>query len=470
MDIARRTRSRVKNNDENAAPRIPMATKNVMATKPTTTTVGLKTGAKRAALGDLSNAVKQEQQKSSIPVKAIDVARPRSSRVPLAAKTNVMVQKEEQVDVKPNLLKKSHTVQVLADASGMDLDDEEETTSAEEDLSDEDIEEDQDLSSVGEHSVGAFSGNSIALVDHSITMNIDPHMAGAFKLTHSQAAELRAVQDQFVDEHDPWDTTMVSEYSDEIFSYMKDLEMKMLPNPRYMEHQTEIEWHMRAVLVDWLVQVHARFRLLPETLYLCINYVDRFLSLKVVSLQKLQLVGAAALFVAAKYEEIQCPSVHEIVFMVDRGYTAEEVLKAERFMINMLNFELGWPGPMSFLRRISKADDYDLDTRTLAKYLMEVTLCERKFVGAPPSFVAAVAHYLARTMLGKSDEEGGIWTEAHLYYSGYTQGQLDPAVECLIDGMLRQPKVSHRSVYEKYADRKFKKASRFVEEWMKGRY
>lgn len=161
---------------------------------------------------------------------------------------------------------------------------------------------------------------------------------------------------------------------------------------------------MRSVLMDWLVQVHGRFSLLPETLFLCVNYIDRFLSCKIVSLGKLQLVGATAIFIAAKYEEINCPSVQEVVYMVDGGYTIDEILKAERFMLSMLQFELGWPGPMSFLRRISKADDYDLETRTLAKYFLEITIMDERFVGSPPSFVAAGAHCLARMMLKK-----GIW-------------------------------------------------------------
>ena len=175
----------------------------------------------------------------------------------------------------------------------------------------------------------------------------------------------------------------------------------MLPNAHYMDNQAEIQWSMRAVLMDWIVQVHHRFNLLPETLFLCVNYIDRFLSCKVVSLGKLQLVGATAIFIAAKYEEIECPSVQEIVYMVDGGYTIDEILKAERFMLSMLQFELGWPGPMSFLRRISKADDYDLETRTLAKYFLEITIMDERFVGSPPSFVAAGAHCLARMMLKK---------------------------------------------------------------------
>jgi G2/mitotic-specific cyclin 3/4 len=181
-----------------------------------------------------------------------------------------------------------------------------------------------------------------------------------------------------------------------------------------MDIQSDISWSMRSVLMDWLVQVHNRFGLLPETLFLTVNCIDRFLSVKVVSLSKLQLVGATAIFVAAKYEEINCPSVQEIMYMVDGGFTVEEILKAERFMLSMLDFELGWPGPMSFLRRISKADDYDIDTRTLAKYFLEVTIMDERFVGSPPSYIAAGAHCLARMMLRK-----GHWVSffPHSYHN-----------------------------------------------------
>lgn len=294
-------------------------------------------------------------------------------------------------------------------------------------------------------------------------------------------------------EEESWDTSMVAEYGDEIFSYMKELEVshlsnrcstrqhraltisqtKMAPNPNYMESQAEIQWSMRAVLMDWLVQVHHRFGLLPETLFLCANFIDRFLSAKVVSLGKLQLVGATALFIAAKYEEINCPSVQEIVYMVDGGYTVEEILKAERFMLSMLQFELGWPGPMSFLRRISKADDYDLETRTLAKYFLEITVMDERFVGSPPSFLAAGAHCLARQMLKK-----GTWVSpppsfptlyntnssqsaAHVHYSGYTYSQLEFLISLLIE-CCENPQKHHGAVYEKYSDKRYKRASVFA--------
>lgn len=126
------------------------------------------------------------------------------------------------------------------------------------------------------------------------------------------AAEIDAIRNSFKDEVDEWDPSMVSEYAEDIFEYMGVLEIKSMPNPNYMETQNEIQWHQRTTLVDWLVQIHARYHLTPETLWIAVNIIDRFLSKRVVSLVKLQLVGVTAMFIAAKYEEIVAPSVDEV--------------------------------------------------------------------------------------------------------------------------------------------------------------
>ncbi|RDW94872.1 cyclin-like protein [Coleophoma crateriformis] len=301
------------------------------------------------------------------------------------------------------------------------------------------------------------TGGATTVLFPKITNKAKKELAAAREIVESSRT-----QDEIDDE--TWDTSMVAEYGDEIFAYMRELEIKMLPNPHYMDNQAEIQWSMRSVLMDWLIQVHHRFSLLPETLFLCVNYIDRFLSCKVVSLGKLQLVGATAIFVAAKYEEINCPSVGEIVYMVDGGYTVDEILKAERFMLSMLQFELGWPGPMSFLRRISKADDYDLETRTLAKYFLEVTVMDERFVGSPPSYIAAGAHCLSRFMLKKGD-----WSPAHVYYSGYTWTQLRPLVAMIVE-CCESPQKHHAAVFEKYSDRRYKRASLFVQAEMNRGY
>lgn len=174
-----------------------------------------------------------------------------------------------------------------------------------------------------------------------------------------------------------------------------------MPNPSYMDGQNEITWGMRQTLVDWLLQVHLRYHMLPETLWIAVNIVDRFLTKRVVSLVKLQLVGVTAMFIAAKYEEILAPSVDEFVYMTEKGYTKEEILKGERIMLQTLEFRIShYCSPYSWMRKISKSDDYDIQTRTLGKFLIEVTLLDYRFLRVKPSIVAAVGMYCARRMLG----------------------------------------------------------------------
>ncbi|EGN93420.1 hypothetical protein SERLA73DRAFT_64108, partial [Serpula lacrymans var. lacrymans S7.3] len=205
-----------------------------------------------------------------------------------------------------------------------------------------------------------------------------------------------------LDAEDADDHLMVSEYVIEIFNYMKEIEVRILttmPNPNYMESQKELAWKMRGILTDWLVQVHVRFRLLPETLFLCVNLIDRFLSARVVSLAKLQLVGITCLFVAAKVEEIVAPSVAHFLYCADSSYTY--LRQPECYVLKTLNWNLSYPSPMHFLRRISKADEYDVKARTIVKYFLEIQCLEWRLLAAPPSLIAAAAIWLARLILGQ---------------------------------------------------------------------
>lgn len=177
-----------------------------------------------------------------------------------------------------------------------------------------------------------------------------------------------------------------------------------MANPNYMDDQEELQWRMRTILMDWLIEVHSKFRLLPETLFIAVNLIDRFLSQRVISLVKFQLVGLTALFVAAKYEEVICPSISHFLHMTDGGYGVEEIIKAERYMLSTLSFDLSYPNPLHFLRRISKADGYDIQSRTLGKFLTEISALEHKLLAYPPSLLAASAMWLARLCL-----ERGQW-------------------------------------------------------------
>lgn len=185
-----------------------------------------------------------------------------------------------------------------------------------------------------------------------------------------------------LDKEDEGDPLMVSEYVNEIFQYLLKLEASTsnflagclltffvqrdtMPNPKYMDTQQELAWRMRGILTDWLIQIHARFRLLPETLFLTINIIDRFLSSRVVSLVKLQLVGITSLFIASKYEEIMAPSIAHFLRSADGNYGEQDIRDAEKYILRTLDWNMSYPNPIHFLRRASKADGYDLAVSSL---------------------------------------------------------------------------------------------------------
>ncbi|OKP12803.1 G2/mitotic-specific cyclin-B [Penicillium subrubescens] len=263
-----------------------------------------------------------------------------------------------------------------------------------------------------------------------------------------------------LDTEDLDDPLMAAEYVVEIFDYLRDLEMTTLPNPDYIDHQPDLEWKMRGILVDWLIEVHTRFRLLPETLFLAVNIIDRFLSAEVVALDRLQLVGVTAMFIASKYEEVLSPHVANFSHVADETFSDKEILDAERHVLATLEYNMSFPNPMNFLRRISKADNYDIQTRTLGKYLMEISLLDHRFMSYPQSHIAAAAMYLARLIL-----ERGPWDATLAHYAGYTEQEIDPVFRLMID-YLHRP-VSHEAFFKKYASKKFLKASILTRQWAK---
>ncbi|KAL3468760.1 cyclin-like protein [Aspergillus californicus] len=239
-------------------------------------------------------------------------------------------------------------------------------------------------------------------------------------------------------QHD-YNASMDAEYGEEIYEYMREQENKLLPKACFIDNWTETQRSMRTDLLGWLVQRCQQLSLPLETLFLAINYIDRYLSRTTVLPGEMRLVGVTAIAIAVKYEGNKCPPGRKII---GRKYTAQEI-DAERCMLAKLQYELGWPGPIGFLSRISKVDSYDRDTFTIAKYLLQRTILDERLVGSPPSFLAAGAYCLARLMQGKDQ-----WTCSHVYYSGYTLLQLHPLI-CHMLEHYAEPCKHHHAVYTK---------------------
>ncbi|KAJ1787985.1 G2/mitotic-specific cyclin, partial [Coemansia sp. RSA 2399] len=237
--------------------------------------------------------------------------------------------------------------------------------------------------------------------------------------TKKESAEVCDWDD--IDAEDVDDPLMVSEYISEIIDYMRDLEEKSMPDESYMSKQNELTWEMRRVLVNWIVQIHYQLRMLPETLYLAVNIIDRFLSKRQVSVDKLQLVGLTGLLIACKYEEMTTPHVQDFAYLAGNCYKIPEIMNAEVFMLRVLDFNMSYPSPLTFLRRVSKAEQYNMQTRTVAKYLMEICLVDHRMLKFSPSHIAAAGTCLARRMLRAGEWDGNL-----RHFSGFSQEELQP--------------------------------------------
>eukprot|EP00889_Picochlorum_renovo_P001669 jgi/Picre1/28699/NNA_004099.t1 len=161
-----------------------------------------------------------------------------------------------------------------------------------------------------------------------------------------------------------------------IFKSYRSLEQNMTISSTYMSRQQDINEKMRSILIDWLVDVHLKFKLVPETLYLTVNLIDRFLMVKSVSRKHLQLVGVTAMLVASKYEEIWAPEVRDFVYISDRAYNRDQILNMEKIMLNSLKFNLTIPTHYHFLHRFLKVAGLAEDAEAIASASVYATLAK----------------------------------------------------------------------------------------------
>lgn len=176
-----------------------------------------------------------------------------------------------------------------------------------------------------------------------------------------------------------------------------------MPDVDSIDIQTEIQWFMRPYLLDFLVEAHSAFQLLPETLFLTINLLDRYCSKRVVYKRHYQLVGCAALLIAAKYgdKKEKVPTIKELKSMCCSLYDDDMFLQMEWHVLSTLGWAVGHPTVDSFLRLAVKDNVYDPETENLTLYILEIALYHRDFVSKKSSTLALAALALARHVLGR---------------------------------------------------------------------
>lgn len=263
-----------------------------------------------------------------------------------------------------------------------------------------------------------------------------------------------------IDKDDKSDPLAASDYVGDIISYYRRIEPLYRVAPDYMSRQVDINDKMRAILVDWLVEVHAKFKLMPETLFLTMNVIDRFLEQKPMTRKNLQLVGVTAMLIASKYEEIWAPEVRDFVYISDKAYTREQILSMEKVMLNTLRFNLTVPTPFNFLSRFLKAAGVNgnKEISTYATYLVELSLPEYAMLRYSHSMTAAAAVYVAN----KAFKQSQAYPYALRKHSGFDEISIRPCAQALAVLNKKAEKASLVAVYKKYSTDKYHAVSKVV--------
>mmetsp|Transcript_6818 Transcript_6818/g.14928 ORF Transcript_6818/g.14928 Transcript_6818/m.14928 type:complete len:375 (+) Transcript_6818:351-1475(+) len=252
-----------------------------------------------------------------------------------------------------------------------------------------------------------------------------------------------------IDERDSDDPLCATSYVQEMYEHFRSKEMSTSVRPVYMEDQQYINERMRSILVDWLVEVHLKLKLVPETLYLTVNIIDRYLAKTEVLRHQLQLVGTTALLIASKYEEIYPPELHDLVYICDKAYSKLEILEMEEIILKKLEYKITIPSAHAFLVRYLKAAHADKKIVQLSCFILDGTLQSYNMLHYLPSQLAAAAVFIARRTVGRN-----AWSPTLLKYAEYREEDILPVARALLSEKSDSP-TELRAVNKKYTSSRY---------------
>ena len=196
--------------------------------------------------------------------------------------------------------------------------------------------------------------------------------------------------------------SFVGDYLDEIYNNLliDEKEIKYSPKMGYMEMQGDINEQMRAILIDWLVEVHYRFRLKSKTLFQTVWIIDAYLSLNQITRAKLQLLGIASLLISCKSQEIYYPQLNEFIDITDGAYVKNELIEMEKKVLKVLDFNIVAPTANDFYNIIAKAFCFDQKQFYLGKYFLESSLIDYRMIKYSSSVIGASCAYIVMKFFG----------------------------------------------------------------------
>uniref|UniRef100_A0A672RUM2 G2/mitotic-specific cyclin-B3-like n=1 Tax=Sinocyclocheilus grahami TaxID=75366 RepID=A0A672RUM2_SINGR len=245
------------------------------------------------------------------------------------------------------------------------------------------------------------------------------------------------------------DSVHAVEYAKDIFDYLKSREEKFVLHD-YMADEQNLNSNMRAILVDWLVEVQENFELNHETLYLAVKMTDHYLAVSQARRESLQLIGSTAMLIASKFEERAPPCVDDFLYICDDAYKRSQLIAMEISILQALNFDINIPVPYRFLRRYAKCVNAGMDTLTLARFICELSLLEMDFVPVRASLLASACLLIALVT-----KDLGGWTQCLQFHSGYSVEDLAPVVRKLHDMLIGPPDSKLAVIRSKYAHKVF---------------
>jgi len=248
---------------------------------------------------------------------------------------------------------------------------------------------------------------------------------------------------------------VAEEYQADILDHMEVMESETLPDVASIDIQTEIQWFMRSYLLEFLIEAHTAFSLLPETLFLTINLLDRYCSRRVVYKRHYQLVGCAAMLIAAKYgdKKDRVPTVRELKAMCCNLYDEDMFIQMEWHVLQTLGWVIGHPTVDSFLQLVLQESQYeDPAAEHMARYIAEIAMFHKDFVSVRPSVMARTSLALARHILNRQQASQSDWA-----------GKIDTTVLVLLSQHLYSPS---QILARKYAGPEVECVSTILQEFM----
>jgi len=271
---------------------------------------------------------------------------------------------------------------------------------------------------------------------------IDRNNVPDFGTTSQSYQHIGRIDD--IDERDSSNPVFATDFVLDMYERFRKIEEETSARANYMKYQSEINESMRSILVDWLIEVHLKFKMVPETLYLTVNLIDRYLERNKVSKHHLQLVAVGCLFIASKYEEIFPPQIRDLVYICDKAYNENEIIKMEEIVLKSLEYRITVPSAHTFFVRFLKAAHADQEILQISCYILDGTLQAYSLLNYLPSQLAAAAIFIARRTVGRNP-----WSPTLLKYASYSEEEIIPVARAVLEAKSSSSS-SLRAVNKKY--------------------